>query len=259
MEDTPEEINAASHVVLVSLGAFQREITSYSHLFENAYPKLLAIHEMLTTEAQVWPDQYQYVHGFLQQVYDPLQKLCLLLDDTSKLLPEVVSHCYLLLMALQNTVEQVKKLLPLSVGLFHPHLYSSRQRQRRQQEVKHYFGMLERSYMTMQTCCRSLLQHVLSQAEKQEHISLKQRYFLLLQSVNSYEKAGQEASEAGQKEEARACFERALLLIRKANEPQREVGILNHLGRTYSALGMKDEARRSLTEALELTRKSADS
>ena len=82
-------------------------ITFYANILSNAHIPLLNIHEVFEKEIYVWPDQFKKFSTLLQQIKEPIQELCRLLENTTKLPTAVIPHRYPLLMAVQNVEEQV--------------------------------------------------------------------------------------------------------------------------------------------------------
>lgn len=253
-----EDREATFRAEVVSFDTLQRHIASYFEVFEAAYLKLLALSKMLTLEYQLYPEQCHEIHQFLWGIYQPLRTFCSLLDNSAKLPPEIVASCYSPLVALRNTLAQIKTLLPLSGGLSDAHFYTPRNRQKRQEDLKQHFSLLQRSYQIMQARSRALLEQVLTQAKQSELISQEQKRYLLLQSATSYQALGREACQQGCKEEAYACFQRALTLLRKIGQSREEASVLNNLGKVCRVLGKQDDACRYLEEALVLARKHED-
>jgi tetratricopeptide (TPR) repeat protein len=237
---------------------FQEEIAAFARYFEAIYPGLVELYETLVTEDQAWPDQYKRFYALLKQLATNLQPLCSLLARTSTFSSAAIACGYPLRIACQNLQEHLKHLLPRVAGLSQTYVYSPSQKQQRQREVREHFEKVQGLCATLQTNWRSLLIPHEARQGQPEPLSQEQKHSLLRQSARTYERMGEQASERGQKEEARACFERALLRIRNVSASKSEVSILNNLGRTYSALGWKDRARHYLQEALALAGGGAD-
>lgn len=155
-------------------------------------------------------------------------------------------------MAVQNAEENVSGLISLVLKLLDEGLPITKQRQKRESDVKRLLSCLERNYDDTLSHCRSLIDQTRSERDQIDQLSPDRKRQILLQNAISYEKLGRESSELGQKEYARDCFERALALVKKAGDCKLEASILNNLGRTYSALGRKEEACHILEEALAL-------
>lgn len=253
-----DNMHQIMRVAPLPLTVFEEVIASYLKVFENISQELLFLHEILEQDCCNSSSQSKDICTFLLEVEEPTHELCTLLGNTAKLPEEVIAKRYLLLMHLQNTEEQIKKLLSLVTFLLDTRTLSSKKRQKQQQEVKKLFETFKRTYADMQFHACALLDQVHLQTEQHNQLSQSHKHSLLLQNAMSYEQMGREASEQGQKRYALECFERALALIEKVNDPQRKADILNDLGRTYSALGKKEEARHYLEDALHLTEDGED-
>src|SRR5712692_6223195 len=100
---TGENVVFLSRSAPMSLTDFHREIKRYLNILEREYPLLLDEYNVLGEDKCIWPDQFRSIADLLQNISEPIQEFCDLLENPAWLPEFVVPHRYLLLMALQNT------------------------------------------------------------------------------------------------------------------------------------------------------------
>ncbi|AHG90238.1 diguanylate cyclase [Gemmatirosa kalamazoonensis] len=79
-----------------------------------------------------------------------------------------------------------------------------------------------------------------------------------VESLQELIERGHAAEREGQRTEARACYERALVHARETRDEPRVTALLRWVARTWSAEGRFDEANRALDEALAVAERIAD-
>lgn len=99
--------------LLMSLNSFKFEARKFLNLLEEDQRKLLGICRVFTEGKPVWPEQCKRAVGFLHKVEELIQEFCILLEDPERIPEDVLPDRYPLLMALQNTSEEIKELVPL--------------------------------------------------------------------------------------------------------------------------------------------------
>jgi hypothetical protein len=243
MESMAEDnIPQNSYPTLTSFNLFQITVSTYLARFDDTAIRLGSLHQFFASGTRLWPDQSRRIRDFLNEIHEPLHKLYTLLEDPTQLPPlEHIPRNYPLLMALQNTEGQIKKLLSIiaeqSTCSLQP---SPGKNPQKQNEAIRAFEKFATNYATVRTHTQSLLTQLAMQPRLYDQISPDTKRSFLLKRADHDERDGRVASDAGYKKDAFDNFVRALALIQKVGEPRREVSILNNLGRTYSALGYKE-------------------
>lgn len=138
-------LSFSSQATPLSLQDLQEALSHYLTNLKQAQPSIEAGYETLQQEQRLWSDQYRSLHTSLRQAHYSLRTFCKLLENPTRLPEVALADRYPLLFKLQKAEEQMAALFPLLESATEP-ARTSKQGQRRRQEILHAFRRLLGNY-----------------------------------------------------------------------------------------------------------------
>ena len=130
----------------ISLNAFKFEARKFLNLLEEDWGKLEDSYKVFMEGKPIWPDQCNHTVTFLENIDELVRNFCILLEDPEQISVFVIRDRYLLLMALQNSSEAIKELVPLINRYSNMSETSSKQMIKHREKIQKGFRSLLQCY-----------------------------------------------------------------------------------------------------------------